>query len=158
VLFAELPEAGYACLRFNFRGVEGSAGAYGDGEGEQLDALAAVQALAERVPDVPLALTGWSFGGDVALAVVDPLLAGWVAIAPPLRILPSYPASTDPRPKQLILAEHDEVRDPVDVQAEVAAWTATTVAVVPGASHFFVGRTDRVLRETRAGLDRMFAR
>ena len=158
VLFAELPAAGYPCLRFNFRGVEGSEGSYASGQGEQTDAIAAVHAMAERNPGLPIALVGWSFGGDVALAVTDPLLTGWVAIAPPLRILPAYPAARDPRPKHLVLAEHDEVRDPVDVREEVASWTATSVAVVPGASHFFVGRTDRVLRETRSGLDRMIAR
>jgi len=158
VLFAELPSAGYRCLRFNFRGVEHSEGTYDDGVGEALDAAAAVHKIAELSPSVPSALAGWSFGGDVALSVTDPVLTGWVAIAPPLRIHPPYAAAEDARPKHLVLAEHDEVRAPSDVQQEVASWTATSVAVVPGASHFFVGRTDRVLRETRDGLDRMFAR
>jgi len=39
-------------------------------------------------------------------------------------------------------------RQPVLLQCvrdEVAAWTATHTEVVPGASHFFVGRTDRVV-------------
>ena len=158
VLFGELPSAGYKCLRFNFRGVEGSEGAYDGGAGETLDAEAAVRTLAEVTQSAPIALAGWSFGGDIALSVTDPVLAGWVGIAPPLRIRPPYAAASDPRPKHLVLAEHDEVREPTDVQQEVASWTATSVAVVPGASHFFIGRTDRVLRETRAGLDRMFAR
>jgi len=158
VLFAELPSAGYRCLRFNFRGVERSQGAYGDGVGETLDAVAAVRTTADLHPGLPAALAGWSFGGDVALSVTEAALAGWVAIAPPLRIRPPYAAAQDARPKYLVLAEHDEVREPSDVQQEVASWTATSVAVVPGASHFFVGRTDRVLRETRDGLDRMFAR
>jgi alpha/beta superfamily hydrolase len=158
VLFAELPSAGYQCLRFNFRGVERSQGAYDNGVGETLDAIAAVRKLADLHPEVPSALAGWSFGGDIALSVTDAALTGWVAIAPPLRIRPPYAAAQDTRPKHLVLAEHDEVRDPSDVQQEVASWTATSVAVVPGASHFFVGRTDHVLRETRDGLDRMFAR
>jgi alpha/beta superfamily hydrolase len=158
VLFKELPSAGYRCLRFNFRGVERSQGAYDDGVGETLDAVAAVRTTADMHPGVPAALAGWSFGGDVALSVTEAVLAGWVAIAPPLRIRPPYAAAQDARPKYLVLAEHDEVREPSDVEQEVASWTATSVAVVPGASHFFVGRTDRVLRETRDGLDRMFAR
>jgi len=158
VLFKELPSAGYRCLRFNFRGVERSQGAYDDGVGETLDAVAAVRTTANMHPGVPAALAGWSFGGDVALSVTEAVLAGWVAIAPPLRIRPPYAAAQDARPKHLVLAEHDEVREPSDVEREVASWTATSVAVVPGASHFFVGRTDRVLRETRDGLDRMFAR
>ena len=158
VLFKELPSAGYRCLRFNFRGVERSQGAYDNGVGETLDAVAAVRTTADMHPGVPAALAGWSFGGDVALSVTEAVLTGWVAIAPPLRIRPPYAAAHDARPKHLVLAEHDEVRAPADVQEEVASWTATSVAVVPGASHFFVGRTDRVLRETRDGLDRMFAR
>jgi len=158
VLFKELPSAGYRCLRFNFRGVERSQGAYDDGVGETLDAVAAVRTTADMHPGVPAALAGWSFGGDVALSVTEAVLTGWVAIAPPLRIRPPYAAAQDARPKHLVLAEHDEVREPSDVEQEVASWTATSVAVVPGASHFFVGRTDRVLRETRDGLDRMFAR
>jgi alpha/beta superfamily hydrolase len=157
VLFAQLPSAGYRCLRFNFRGVERSQGAYDNGVGETLDAVAAVRTTADMHPGVPAALAGWSFGGDVALSVTEAVLTGWVAIAPPLRIRPPYAAAQDARPKYLVLAEHDEVREPSDVQEEVASWTATSVAVVPGASHFFVGRTDRVLRETRNGLDRMFA-
>jgi alpha/beta superfamily hydrolase len=158
VLFAELPAAGYSCLRFNFRGVEGSQGAYDHGRGETADVVGAIDAVDVVAPGLPVALVGWSFGGDMALSVDDARVAGWVAIAPPLRIRPPYAAATDARPKHLVLAEHDEVRTPASVQEEVATWTATTVAVVPGASHFFVGRTDRVLRETRTGLERVVAR
>ena len=61
-------------------------------------------------------------------------------------------AASDTRPKHLVLAEHDEYRPPADVEAAAADWTNTTTAVVPGASHFFIGRTDRVVTETRAGL------
>jgi alpha/beta superfamily hydrolase len=155
VLFGELPAAGYSCLRFNFRGVEGSQGAYGGGEGETIDVVGAIDAIQIAAPDLPVALVGWSFGGDMALSVADERVGGWVGIAPPLRIRPPYAAATDARPKHLVLAEHDEVRPPASVEEEVASWTATTTAVVPGASHFFVGRTDYVVRETRIGLERV---
>ena len=157
VLFAELPAAGYDCLRFNFRGVEGSAGEYGKGETEPLDVVAGITAITEAVPGLPVVLVGWSFGADMALAVIDPRIAGWVAIAPPLRFRSAFDAATDARSKHLVLAEHDEFREPADVTALVADWTATTVSIVAGASHFFVGRTDRVVTETRAGLDRITA-
>ena len=85
VLFAELPAAGYPCLRFNFRGVEGSTGEHSHGKHEPLDVVAAVSAMAEATPGLPIALVGWSFGADISLSVVDPRIAGWVAIAPPLR-------------------------------------------------------------------------
>jgi hypothetical protein len=153
VLFEQLPAAGYASLRFNFRGVEASEGTYAEGELEPLDVIAAIAAAADLFPAQPIALVGWSFGADISLTVVDARVAGWVSIAPPLRFRPSFAAAHDARPKHVILAEHDEFRAPAEVREEVAAWPATTVAVVPGASHFFVGRTDRVVTETRAGLE-----
>ena len=110
VLFAELSAAGFACLRFNFRGVEASTGTYSHGEGEQLDVLAAVATMADAVAELPIALVGWSFGADVSLTVVDPRVAGWVAIAPPLRFRPTFGAASDVRPKHLVLAANDEFR------------------------------------------------
>ena len=54
-LFDALPDAGVSCLRFNFRGVGGSEGGYGDGIGERLDAQAALDHLLATVPhDVPV--------------------------------------------------------------------------------------------------------
>ena len=153
-LFDALPRLGYACLRFNFRGVEGSGGSYAEGRDEPLDIVAAIAAIAAEAPDTPIVLVAWSFGADMALQVTDPRVAGWVAIAPPLRFRSSFPAAGDARPKHLILAEHDEYRPPAEVQHEVAAWSNTTTAVVAGASHFFVGRTDRVTTETQVGIDR----
>jgi hypothetical protein len=156
VLFAELAAAGYPCLRFNFRGVEGSAGEHSNGTAEPLDVVAAVSLMAEAMPHMPIGLVGWSFGADIALAVVDPRIGGWVAIAPPLRFGgESFAAASDARPKHLILAEHDQFRAPAEVQHVVASWTHTTAVVIPGASHFFVGRTDAVVKETCAGLDRL---
>ena len=58
-----------AVLRFNFRGVGQSAGAYDEGIGEQDDLRAAVDYLAGRRPGLPLAVAGFSFGSRVALRV-----------------------------------------------------------------------------------------
>jgi alpha/beta superfamily hydrolase len=155
VLFAELSAAGLACLRFNFRGVGRSTGIYADGVGEQVDVVAAVATMADAVPAAPIALVGWSFGADVCLGVNDSRVAGWVAIAPPLRFQPPFVAASDPRPKHVVLAALDEFRPAADVATEVAGWVETTVAVVPGASHFFVGRTDVVVSETLTGIARV---
>jgi len=146
-LFEALPMSGVTCLRFNFRGVEGSTGSHDEGRAERADARAAVGALVAEVGnELPLILTGWSFGGDVALSVSDPMIDAWLAIAPPLRFATDVATvAADPRPKHLALAEHDEFRPPTEVAAAVAGWQATTVDVVGGASHFFVGRTDRLI-------------
>jgi alpha/beta superfamily hydrolase len=145
-LFEALPHAGIACLRFNFRGVEASAGTHDEGRAEQLDVLAAIDALSVALPEPPLLLTGWSFGADMALSTIDDRITGWFAIAPPLRFASDFSVvANDARPKLLALAEHDEFRPPESVLEEVAPWTATHAEIVPGASHFFVGRTDRLV-------------
>jgi len=150
-LFDALPKQGVACLRFNFRGVEGSDGVYGEGRDEPVDVVAAIDAASIAVPGAPRVLVGWSFGADMALTVDDPRIAGWVGIAPPLRFRTARDFSkvaADERPKLLVLAEHDEFRAPREIEAEVAGWAHTRVEVVPGASHFFVGRTERVVELT----------
>ena len=156
-LFAALPDAGVTCLRFNFRGVEGSTGYWDEGRSERADAQAAVTALATELADgVPLILTGWSFGADMALSVLDPAVAAWLAIAPPLHYIDSLdPIAVDPRPKLLALAEHDEVRSPSEIAATAKDWHATEIQTVPGASHFFVGRTDRLVELAVAYADRL---
>ena len=153
-LFQALPNLGYPCIRFNFRGVEGSGGTYADGRHEPLDIIAAIDAIVIEVPQTPIVLAAWSFGADMALQVTDERVAGWVAIAPPLRFRSTFPAADDARPKHMILAEHDEVRAAIDIEAEIATWSNTTSTLVAGASHFFVGRTDRVTAQTQVGIDR----
>ncbi len=147
-LFEALPERGIACLRFNFRGVEGSEGSHGEGRDEPLDVAAALDAATGAAVDGPLSLVGWSFGADVALGIDDPRIAGWVGIAPPLRFRPerAYDAvGHDRRPKLLVLAANDEFRAPAEIAAATSAWASTRTETVAGASHFFVGRTEHVV-------------
>ncbi|HET9730107.1 MAG TPA: hypothetical protein VFR41_11830 [Acidimicrobiia bacterium] len=149
--FDALPRQGFSCLRFNFRGVEGSTGTYTGGENERRDVLAAIAAAAE--PGLPIVLSGWSFGADIALGIADSRVRGWVAIAPPLRFLPAAEFDTvahDERAKLLILAAQDEFRAPAEIEQETHDWINTRVDIVAGASHFFVGRTDRAVELTAA--------
>ena len=145
-LFRILPEAGIAAERFNFRGVGASSGTHGHGRDEQADVAAAVADLAERVPDVPLVVAGWSFGGDTSLAVVDDRIDAWFPIAATLRILEpdEYRAGTDPRPKVLAQPQRDQFNPPERALTETATWVATEVRTVPGADHFLIGRTSMV--------------
>jgi alpha/beta superfamily hydrolase len=156
-LFDALPPHGVACLRFNFRGVEGSEGTHDFGNLERVDAETAVTTLADRLPaDVPLILTGWSFGADVALSVRDARVDAWMAIAPPLVVVHDVDGlSADPRPKLLALAQHDEYRDPAEVTELAERWANADVHVVGGASHYFVGRTDRLVEVAAGFVDRL---
>jgi alpha/beta superfamily hydrolase len=145
-LFEALPAAGVAALRFNFRGVGGSTGSFGAGVAEQADVVAAVDTLAAITEGLALVLAGWSFGADTSLAVGDDRVAGWCAVAPPLRLVKTADmvAAADPRPKLLIVPEHDQFRPPGSARDVTADWKNTRIEVVPGADHFLVGRVDRV--------------
>jgi uncharacterized protein len=80
-----LAECGIASVRFNFRGVGASAGAYDNGRGETLDFLAVAQWLQQQRPDDALWLAGFSFGSWVAMRAGRQLPAQYViAVAPPV--------------------------------------------------------------------------
>ncbi len=156
-LFDALPSAGITALRFNFRGVEGSEGGFDDGNLERVDVEAAIGALAPAVaPGLPIVLVGWSFGADMALSVRDPRVSAVVAIAPPLRFVHDLAGlDADTRTRLVVLAQHDEFRPPTEVEAIAGRWANTDVEIIGGASHFFVGRTDRLVETVLRFFDRL---
>ncbi|MEF9978237.1 MAG: alpha/beta fold hydrolase [Thermomonas sp.] len=135
-----LRESGIATLRFNFRGVGHSEGAFDDGQGE-LDDLRAVAAWARDAhPDKALWLAGFSFGAWVSLrAAVELGAAALISIAPPVGRSWSFDDIAIPAiPWLLIQGEADEI---VDARA-VFDWVATLprsprVVKMPDTSHFF---------------------
>jgi alpha/beta superfamily hydrolase len=141
-LFRLLPARGIGALRFNFRGVGGSTGRHDEGRAERLDVAAALDAaITEAGPDTAVFLCGWSFGADMCLAVADPRHRGWVCVAPPLRLVPAgeMAAPSDPRPKLLLVPEHDQFRPPAAASEATSGWTATEVVPIAGADHFMWG-------------------
>ncbi len=62
-----LRRSGRAVLRFNFRGVGRSEGAYGEGVGELEDARTALAWLRARFPGLPYSMAGFSFGSRIIL-------------------------------------------------------------------------------------------
>jgi alpha/beta superfamily hydrolase len=147
-VFRTLAANGVTAARFDFRLGAETQGA------EQSDVLAALDLVAERVgPDRPVWLVGYSFGADIALSVGDERVAGWAAVAPPLRFgSPARPAEGDERPALVLAAEHDQFNPPDRLRQAVAGWPNATVAVVPMADHFLAGAGDRVADEVLAWL------
>lgn len=147
-LFRLLPDSGLAVLRFNFRGVGTSEGTHDFGVGEANDIVAAIDAMTSACPELPVFVSGWSFGADTSLSVLDHRITAWAACAPPLRILPlevlRAAAGSDPRAKLLIVPEHDQFRDPDAAREATDDWLATDIVAVAGADHFFAGRTNKV--------------
>jgi uncharacterized protein len=62
-----LRRSGHVVMRFNYRGVNLSEGAYAHGEGELDDARVALDVLTSRYPALPLTLAGFSFGSRIVL-------------------------------------------------------------------------------------------
>ncbi len=66
-----LRQSGCVVLRFNYRGVNLSEGAYAHGIGETEDARAALNELRKRYGRLPLLAAGFSFGSRVALRLTS---------------------------------------------------------------------------------------
>lgn len=133
-------------LRFNYRGVGRSAGAYGGGDGEAEDAAAALAWLARERPGVPLLACGFSFGAWMALLaggdhprVAGLLLAGLALHAPDLeRFRESGRAREVLKPVAVVQAERDAFGTPAEVEAALAGSPAPRrVFAVKGATHLF---------------------
>ena len=132
-------QLGHRAVRFNFRGIGGSAGSWDEGRGEVDDALAVVAAL--RDPALPLALGGFSFGGYVTTQAAARLPDGakahrLVLVGPAVVNFPALPVSQDS------LVIHGEADDVVPLSA-VLDWArpqVLPVTVVPATGHFFHGQ------------------
>jgi alpha/beta superfamily hydrolase len=132
-------QLGWRAVRFNFRGVGGSAGAWDEGRGEVDDALAVIDAVREA--GLPLALGGFSFGGYVASQAAQRLPEG----AKAARLVLIGPATSNftvapvPADTLVIHGERDEVV-PLQATLDWARPQGLPVVVIPGVGHFFHGQ------------------
>ena len=134
-----LRELGVATIRFNFRGVGRSEGAFDHGEGE-LDDLRAVAAWVRAArPDAALWLAGFSFGAYVSLRAameLRPAMLG--SIAPPAGRWEFERIATPTMPWLVIQGEEDEIVDPQAVYDWLQRIGAQAEIVrMPETSHFF---------------------
>jgi hypothetical protein len=140
---------GAATLRFNFRGVGTSAGQYAGGPGEVDDARAAIDALAERFPDLPLWVAGFSFGAYAGLraAASDSRVRRLIAMAPPVALQGTIDGRRgydfsflegERRPVMVVQGGADEIVDPDAVRALRGRMERPPEWLwVDGADHFF---------------------
>jgi uncharacterized protein len=149
-----LVAAGWAALRFNFRGVGRSEGSYDGGAGEVSDVLGALARAREEVA-APTAIVGWSFGGLVGLNACarDGGVGSYVGVAPPVRRaltgkmeLPPIAELDDWRARSLIVCgTEDPFCRPPDAEELVRQLPPPSqVRVVDGADHFFSDHVDEL--------------
>lgn len=139
-------QSGWTAVRFNFRGVGGSAGSHDEGRGELDDFLAVVQHVAPAGEgQAALALAGFSFGAFVTTHAFERLHAQrsiekLVLIGTSVSRAPAAPVNAAAHTKTLVV--HGEQDDTV-LLLDVMDWArpqALPVTVVPGAGHFFHGQ------------------
>ena len=147
-------EAGLATLRFNFRGVGDSSGAWDEGRGEQDDVRAALTCLGQALPaPARLAVAGYSFGAAMAASVASAglPLAGLALIAPPLSMRPWQPTpalAVDGR-ILLVAGRADHYCSPGALAQLGHALPKATVILFDGVDHFFLAGLDRLAAAVR---------
>jgi uncharacterized protein len=137
-------QRGLLTLRFNFRGVGGSAGSYDQGRGELSDAMAAVaEAQGRLCPGQPIGILGYSFGAWVAARLATAggaSLAALCLVAPPLTMLDF--GAVDAAELRVLIAAG--TRDPYCPMEMLRPWLArlpgVETAIIEGADHFFFGK------------------
>ncbi len=153
--------AGAAVLRFNFRGVEGSAGAH-DGEGgEEDDARAAVDWMVERFGDaLPVWAGGFSFGSRTVarLAPREPRIARLLLVAFPCAAFDCTFIEDVRTPGFILQAGEDEYGNLAALrERHPRLYPALELDEIEGADHFFKKYTaeleDRVTQACRSWLE-----
>jgi hypothetical protein len=133
-------QAGFAALRFNFRGVGQSTGQFDQGIGEKDDVIAAIDWLSGKYPDLPLALIGYSFGAWVGLQVAsdDSRIAAMVGLGLPLNLYELEFLIENRKPALYIVGTRDEFCSPESLDRFARRLPASSfVHRVDEADHFF---------------------
>ena len=156
-----LHEYGLAVLRFNFRGVGQSEGAYDHGRGEAEDVRAALDWLASEFPRTPLLAGGFSFGAWTGMRVgcQDDRVVELIGLGLPVndRALDFDYLQNCSKPKLLLIGDNDQFADRTRVEALVRSFAAasqltTTLEFVAGADHFFTGQLEDMRKSIAAWL------
>jgi len=150
---------GYSTLRFNFRGVGVSEGAYDNGVGEQRDVASALKLLNDRGRS-EIDLAGYSFGAWVNA------LGSWrfeqvermIMVSPPVSFREFPDLSDNPKIELVIVGTRDDFVDVNTLRATLSTWSPTAeLRVVEGADHFYTEKLaalEEVLREFLEGRER----
>jgi alpha/beta superfamily hydrolase len=160
-VYRVLEASGHPTLRFNFRGVGASQGAYSGRDGEVGDLAAAVSYARGRTGRSRLWVAGFSFGSWIALryALGDPDVAQVIALGLPVT------ANIDgrrfdfidrvPWPLLLVQGDRDRYGSAEDIRtfhARLSSLGRAGLRIVPDADHFFTGRIEPLRHALEDGL------
>ena len=140
-------KAGFAVLRFNFRGTGRSEGAHDYGRGEQDDLRAAIEFMGSKYSDAEVWIAGFSFGSAVMLraACGDPRIRAIIAAGAPVSKYDFAQLVECDKLKLFVQGALDEFGSVADLEKLVARLREPKeLKVIEGADHFFEGRLEEL--------------
>jgi alpha/beta superfamily hydrolase len=145
----ELVNSGVLALRFNFRGVEGSAGEHDNGRGEQADVAGALDWLFSQPGVDPwrVSLVGYSFGAWVGLSQAqrDSRLAAVALVGLPAQHCNPSQLQAYTRPKLFVSGEADQIAPPATLRKLVDRLPGPKrLEIVAGVDHLWRGHEHEV--------------
>jgi len=151
-MFHSFARRGFACLRFNFRGVGRSQGVHDQGEGELSDAASALDWLQSQNENAKECwIGGFSFGAWIGMQLLmrRPEINGFISVAPPANLYDFSFLAPCPSSGLFIHGNRDEIvpLDSVNKLTEKLnqqKGIAIEEQIVDGADHFFGGQIDKI--------------
>lgn len=144
-LYYAFVHRGFSALRFNFRGVGRSQGAFDHGQGELSDAAAALDWAQTINPEAKSCwIAGFSFGSWIGMQLLmrRPEIAAFVSVAPPANMFDFSFLAPCPASGLIVQGDHDQIVPLEAMQKLVQKLMhqrdiAIDYRVIPGADHFF---------------------
>jgi alpha/beta superfamily hydrolase len=164
-LFQNFVNRGFSALRFNFRGVGRSQGAFDSGIGELSDAASALDWLQSQQGDASQCwIAGFSFGAWIAMQVLmrRPEIEGFISVAPPANMYDFTFLAPCPSSGLILNGGMDQVAPPADVQKLVdrlKSQKGITIEhlTIDGANHFFDKQLEQLAEISGSYLDKRLA-
>ena len=161
-LYYTFQERGFSVLRFNFRGVGRSQGAFDHGQGELSDAASALDWAQSINPEARSCwIAGFSFGAWIGMQLLmrRPEIEGFISIAPPANLYDFSFLAPCPSSGMIVHGDKDAVVPYKDVtglvdKLKTQKGIVIEQKVIPGANHFFDGKVDVLMQSVGAYLDK----
>jgi alpha/beta superfamily hydrolase len=165
-LYQSFVRRGFAVLRFNFRGVGRSQGAFDNGVGELSDAASALDWVQQFNTDASSTwVAGYSFGAWISMQLLmrRPEIKGFISVSPPANLFDFSFLAPCPSSGLIVQGTADEIVTQASVQKLVDKLkTQRHITIdyqtVAGAGHFYeaeleqlVGHVDTYLEKRKAG-------
>ena len=161
-LYYAFVHRGFAAIRFNFRGVGRSQGAFDHGTGELSDAASALDWAQSINPEARSCwIAGFSFGAWIGMQLLmrRPEIEGFISIAPPANLYDFSFLAPCPSSGLIVHGDKDAVVPHKDVtglvdKLKTQKGIIIEQKVIPGANHFFDGKVEPLMQSVSAYLDK----